>query len=342
MGEYFNWINLDKKEYISPGDFDIGYKGYESVYINNALLCSLKELMGNEWKSSKIIFLGDEVNDATAGLIVAQLLFLESEDPDKDIHLYINSPGGSITAGMAIYDTMQYIKPDVSTICIGMALSIGITFLMKKEVRGIIRFATTFSNAAYMGFPLIQAMYGSEGVLYASVYVTVFNILLWTVGIVYVSESMSFKELLKKIVTCPPIISVAVGLVIFLARIPVADVLKDTFNVVGGMNTPLSMIITGITISQFPLLSILKDKRVYFTVILRMFIIPVICTLVMYLIHARGMVAVITIILEACPCAAITTLFAIKFGHDQKLAVGAVTLSTLISIITLPSRALLD
>lgn len=135
--------------------------------------------------------------------------------------------------------------------------------LMKKEVRGIIRFATTFSNAAYMGFPLIQAMYGSEGVLYASVYVTVFNILLWTVGIVYVSESMSFKELLKKIVTCPPIISVAVGLVIFLARIPVADVLKDTFNVVGGMNTPLSMIITGITISQFQLLSILKDKRVY-------------------------------------------------------------------------------
>lgn len=66
-------------------------------------------------------------------------------------------------------------------------------------MRGIIRFATTFSNAAYMGFPLIQAMYGSEGVLYASVYVTVFNILLWTVGIVYVSESMSFKELLKRL-----------------------------------------------------------------------------------------------------------------------------------------------
>ncbi len=65
--------------------------------------------------------LSGEVNDVTANLVVAQLLFLESEDPDKDIHLYINSPGGSITSGMAIYDTMQYIKPDVSTICIGMA-----------------------------------------------------------------------------------------------------------------------------------------------------------------------------------------------------------------------------
>ena len=83
----------------------------------------------------RIIFLGDEVNDTTAGLVVAQLLFLEADDPDKDIHLYINSPGGSITAGMAIYDTMQYIKPDVSTICIGMAASMG-AFLLASGAKG--------------------------------------------------------------------------------------------------------------------------------------------------------------------------------------------------------------
>lgn len=83
----------------------------------------------------RIIFLGEEVNDTTASLIVAQLLFLEGEDPDKDIHLYINSPGGSITAGMAIYDTMQYIKPDVSTICIGMAASMG-SFLLTAGAKG--------------------------------------------------------------------------------------------------------------------------------------------------------------------------------------------------------------
>lgn len=81
----------------------------------------------------RIIILSDEVNDVTASLIVAQLLFLESEDPDKDIQLYINSPGGSITAGMAIYDTMQYIKPDVSTICIGMAASMGAFLLLSGE-----------------------------------------------------------------------------------------------------------------------------------------------------------------------------------------------------------------
>ena len=83
----------------------------------------------------RIIFLGDEVNDTTAGLIVAQLLFLEAEDPDKDIYLYINSPGGSVSDGMAIYDTMQYIKPDVCTICIGMAASMG-AFLLAAGAKG--------------------------------------------------------------------------------------------------------------------------------------------------------------------------------------------------------------
>lgn len=77
----------------------------------------------------RIIFLGEEVNEVTAGLVVAQLLFLESEDPDKDIQLYINSPGGMVTAGMAIYDTMQYIKCDVSTICVGLAASMGALLL---------------------------------------------------------------------------------------------------------------------------------------------------------------------------------------------------------------------
>ena len=83
----------------------------------------------------RIIFLGEEINDATASVVVAQLLFLESEDPGKDIHMYINSPGGSVTAGMAIYDTMNYIKCDVSTTCIGMAASMG-AFLLSCGAKG--------------------------------------------------------------------------------------------------------------------------------------------------------------------------------------------------------------
>ena len=85
--------------------------------------------------NDRIVMLCDEVNDATASLVVAQLLYLEGQDPDKDIHLYINSPGGSISAGMAIYDTMQFIKCDVSTICIGMAASMG-SFLLAAGAKG--------------------------------------------------------------------------------------------------------------------------------------------------------------------------------------------------------------
>ena len=85
--------------------------------------------------NDRIVFLGEEVTDVSANIVVAQLLFLEAQDPEKDIQFYINSPGGSVTAGMAIYDTMQYIKPDVSTICIGMAASMG-AFLLSSGAKG--------------------------------------------------------------------------------------------------------------------------------------------------------------------------------------------------------------
>lgn len=104
----------------------------------------------------RIIFLGEEVTDVSASIVVAQLLFLEAEDPEKDIHLYINSPGGSVSAGLAIYDTMQYIKCDVSTVCIGMAASMG-AFLLTGGAKGK-RFA--LPNAEIM---IHQPLGGAQG-----------------------------------------------------------------------------------------------------------------------------------------------------------------------------------
>ena len=106
--------------------------------------------------NDRIVFLGEEVNDTTASLVVAQLLYLEAQDPDKDIQMYINSPGGSVTAGMAIYDTMQYIKCDVSTVCIGMAASMG-AFLLAGGAKGK-RFA--LPNAEIM---IHQPLGGTQG-----------------------------------------------------------------------------------------------------------------------------------------------------------------------------------
>ncbi len=106
--------------------------------------------------NDRIVFLGEEVNDTTASLIIAQLLFLEGQDPDKDISLYINSPGGSVTAGLAIYDTMNYIKCDVSTICVGMAASMG-AFLLSSGAKGK-RFA--LPNSEIM---IHQPLAGAQG-----------------------------------------------------------------------------------------------------------------------------------------------------------------------------------
>ena len=117
---------------------------YSNNGINNALVPMVVEQTSKGERSydifsrllnDRIIFLSDEVNDTTASLVVAQLLFLEAQDPDKDISFYINSPGGSVTAGMAIYDTMKFIKSDVSTICIGMAASMG-AFLLSSGTKG--------------------------------------------------------------------------------------------------------------------------------------------------------------------------------------------------------------
>jgi ATP-dependent Clp protease protease subunit len=137
----------------------------EDIEMNNSLVPMVVEKTQHGERSydifsrllnDRIIFLADEVNDATASLVVAQLLYLEAEDPDKDIFLYINSPGGSVTAGMAIYDTMNYIKCDVNTICIGMAASMG-AFLLSSGTKGK-RFA--LPNAEIM---IHQPLGGARG-----------------------------------------------------------------------------------------------------------------------------------------------------------------------------------
>ena len=120
-------------------------QGYLNPYILEERQLNVTQLdVFSRLMMDRIIFLGEEVNDVSAGLIVSQLLFLEAEDPGKDIQLYINSPGGSVTAGMAIYDTMQYIKCDVSTICLGMAASMG-AFLLAGGAKGK-RFALPHST----------------------------------------------------------------------------------------------------------------------------------------------------------------------------------------------------
>lgn len=125
-----------------------------------------------------------------------------------------------------------------------------------------------------MGFPLIKALFGSEGLLYASGFVTIFNILIWTIGYVVVSGQVDPKQTVKAVVTCPCIIAVVAGLIIYLARIPLPEVLTGPIGAIGDMNTPLSMIITGATIASSDLKKLLKNKNLFLTWGVRMLGVP--------------------------------------------------------------------
>ena len=229
----------------------------------------------------------------------------------------------------------------VLAILMGTVLTLLLTARQKDSRTPIFRFACVFSNAAYMGFPLISALFGAEGLLYASGFVTIFNILIWTIGYVVVSGQVDPKQTVKAVVTCPCIIAVVVGLIIYLARIPLPEVLTGPIGAIGDMNTPLSMIITGATIASSDLKKLMKNKNLFLTWGVRMLGVPAVELLIFALLGLHGTVPTIVLLLEACPCAAITTMFAIQFHHDEELAAGAVVFSTLSSILTLPLYALL-
>ena len=243
--------------------------------------------------------------------------------------LYLVVPAMVLDSYMVEYDpaTFHNLMLAFGLGALALLAGLGVAFLasfkVQKDARAILWFACAFSNAGYMGFPLIKALFGGEGLLYASGFVTIFNILIWTIGYVVVSGQVDPKQTVKAVVTCPCIIAVVAGLIIYLARIPLPEV------------------ITGATIASSDLKKLMKNKNLFLTWGVRMLGVPAVELLIFALLGLHGTVPTIVLLLEACPCAAITTMFAIQFHHDEELAAGAVVFSTLSSILTLPLYALL-
>lgn len=235
----------------------------------------------------------------------------------------------------------------VSLLLILTGLAVTMIFTKKFPVseRPIQRFACIYSNAAFMGFPLIQVMFGEEGLLYASAYVTVFNILLWTHGYMMLSKrggetaganGGGFRKTLKKLVTTPVLVSVALGLVIYLGQIPIHGVVAEPVKLISGMNTPMAMFITGMIIAESNLGKIIRNVQISDMILLRLILIPLVCFGIYLAAGFTGMQAQVVFLLEACPCAAITSVFAVQFGYNEEMAAGSVVVTTLLSIITLP------
>ena len=219
-------------------------------------------------------------------------------------------------------------------------VSLALTARRKDSRTPIFRFACIFSNAAYMGFPLISALFGSEGLLYASAYVTVFNILLWTMGYGFVSGSSDPKEVLHSLLHTPVLYAMVIGLCIYLLQIPVPQLIAQPLELMANMTTPLSMVITGMLLAAGDLGCIVRSKPVWKLAAVRMLLIPAVCLAVFGLLGFRSMTAQVVLLLECCPSAAITSVFAVQFGHDESFAAGSVVLTTLLSIVALPLCAL--
>lgn len=206
----------------------------------------------------------------------------------------------------------------------------------------ILRFAMTFSNAGYMGFPLINALFGAEGMLYASIFNTFFNLLIWTAGIALVDRSSGTakRNLALELIKKPALLAVAVGLVLYLGQIPVPYLIAQPIGLLAGMNTPLSMLITGIIIATSDLRPVIRSLQLWHAILIRMLVIPAASFLFCLLTGTGGMVGAVVILLEACPCAALTSVLAIQYRYSEQLAAGLVVLSTLLSIVTLPLCAM--
>lgn len=226
----------------------------------------------------------------------------------------------------------------VLAICVGTGITFALTARHKDRRTPIFRFATVFSNAAYMGFPLISALFGAEGLLYASAYVTVFNILLWTMGYGMVSGSTDPRDVAHNLLRTPVFYALVAGLLIYFFQIPLPRLIAQPIELLAGMNTPLSMLITGMLIAAGDLKSIVGDRRIWKLAAVRMLLIPAVCLglfALLGLLH-RGMSAQVVLLLECCPAASITSVFAVQFGHDEHFAAGSVVLTTLLSIFILP------
>lgn len=240
-----------------------------------------------------------------------------------------------------LHNLLAAFGMSVLAILIGTAITLLLTARRKDRRAPIFRFACVFSNAAYMGFPLISALFGAEGLLYASAYVTVFNILLWTMGYGMVSGSSNPKEIARSLLHTPVLYAMVVGLAVYLLQIPVSNLIAQPIDLLSGMNTPLSMLITGMLIAAGDLKSIVCDRHIWKLAALRMVLIPAVCVAVFALLGFHGMSAQVVLLLECCPAAAITSVFAVQFGHEERFAAGSVVLTTLLSIVTLPLCALI-
>lgn len=222
-----------------------------------------------------------------------------------------------------------------------VAIAAGTLLFRKSEDRRkkVLRFASVYSNCGFMGLPLVQAVLGNQGVVYASVYMSVYNVFVWTHG--YAMMSGDGKISLKKIFLNPGVIGLAVGLPLFAFSVDLPDVIEAPLSGFSSLNTPLAMLVIGTYIAKVNLRELFLDKDVYWVSFYRLVLVPAVFLGVLALLKPEPMVLMSCMMLASAPTAGNTVLFAAMYGSDVKLASKTVTITTLLSIFTMPVFAAL-
>ena len=223
----------------------------------------------------------------------------EGKKAFSDLLIYLVVPAMIIDSYMSKFDSKVFGNLMWAFLISAILLlsGLGISFLLTAKQKGkdvaIMRFACIFPNAAYMGFPLIRALFGAEGLLYASAFVTMFNLLLWTVGYAVVCGEIKLKAVIKNVLATPVLVSVAIGLVLYLTQLPVPQLLRQPINLLGSMNTALSMVITGMIIAGSSMKKLLANKKILFVIAVRMLVVPVVCFAIYYVTSRFGILEAI-------------------------------------------------
>lgn len=221
-----------------------------------------------------------------------------------------------------------------------MAAISGILLIpIKKDKRTILHFSNIFTNTGYIGFPILNAMYGAEAVIYGSVFNMFFVIFIWTYGIFLFTGSIereNLKNELLKILLNPSILAVALGIIIMIFDIVIPKLLLNTISSLGNITGPLSMIIVGATLAKIEFKNKLKDWSIYYGIATRLIIMPLVIYLISLIIRDRGIVSNTVIVMSAMPAAAMTSILAEKYELEAEYAATMVLMTTVFALLTIP------
>lgn len=276
--------------------------------------------------------------------IICKKTKIITDDGNKELSKLVLTVVNPIVILMA-YQT-DYKPQLVKNLLIAFGLSIlsyiiliVVAYLLIPQKDGretqIERFSAIYSNCGFMGIPLVNALFGSEGIFYLTAFLTVFNLVVWTHGIILISGERNLKNIVK-VFYSPVIISIVLGIIMFFAQIRLPDIITDSLNFISNLNTPLAMIVSGVTIADTKILKLLKKPGIYYVSFLKLILLPLILIAVFSLFNVNEQVRITVLVAASAPAAAMCTLQCIRYEKNSLYASEIFAASTILSVVTLP------